>query len=168
VSGSAGNDLDSVVVFRLGRQLVAMPVAAVREVVPIAWLSKPIQMPSVVEGILNLGGVAVAVLRLDRLLGIDDSRVNLDSSILVMRGGSSFGLLVDRVEFVRRLSDFHLAPVGDSQSFNGCVTGELTGNGDAIPLVSWDLLLVEEERVRLAEFQDRAQTRLANTVEASS
>ncbi|MEW5728095.1 MAG: chemotaxis protein CheW, partial [Pseudomonadota bacterium] len=130
------------------------------------WLAKPVQMPSVVEGVLNLGGAAVPVLRLDRLLEVAGSRVGLDSSILIMRGERVFGLLVDRVEFVRRLSDFALAPIAGADSFNGCVTACLDRDGETVPLLSWDRLLVAEERARLGEFQARAQARLADVVDA--
>src|SRR5512145_2933093 len=81
-----GDDLHSVVIFRLGGQHFAVPVAEVREVVPYCWLAQPPRMPSFVQGVLNLGGVAVPVLRLDHLLGLPPNAViGLDASLLIMR-----------------------------------------------------------------------------------
>ncbi|HSV30141.1 MAG TPA: chemotaxis protein CheW, partial [Candidatus Omnitrophota bacterium] len=103
MGGARATELDSVVIFRLGGEAFGMPVEAVREVVPIAWLAKPPQLPSLVEGILNLGGIAVPVLKLDQVLGLAGARYGLDASILIMKGDAPLGLLVEHVDGVRRL-----------------------------------------------------------------
>ncbi len=165
MSGSGDNPVDGIVVFRLGERDFALPAADVREVVPFAWLSRPLQMPSAVEGVLNLGGDAVPVLRLDRLLALPDGGAGLDSSILIMRGRPLLGLLVDRVDFVRRGCEVTVAPLEEERSFNGCVTASVAFGGDALPLLSWPRLLVAEERMRLGEFQARAQARIDDVTE---
>lgn len=162
----AGDELHSLVVFRLGGQAFAVPVAAVREVVPLAWLAKPPRMPSFVEGVLNLGGIAVPVLRLDDLLGMERGRVGLDASILIMRrDGAALGLLVDHVDGVRPGHDFQSMPVEDRHSFQGCLAGELSGPAGVVHLVSWEKVLLEEERRRLDQFQQSAQDRLSALAE---
>lgn len=156
-------DLHSLVVFQVGGDNFAVPVDCVAEVVPIAWLARPPHMPSIVYGILNLGGVAVPVLRSDRLLGMADSSFGLGASILVMKGGSApLGLLVGHVEGVRPAAAFQVMPLADRQSFQGCLAAELDGPGGAIHLVAWDKVLLEEERLRLDEFQRQTQDRLAD------
>lgn len=164
-------DLDSVVVFRLDGQPFALPAQDVREVVPIAWLATAPRMSSFMQGILNLGGVAVPVLRLDMLLGVAQARFGLDASILIMRGESPLGLLVERVESVRRVSAFQSLAVDPARSFNGCVAAELApaeGGGDPIPLVRWQNVLLAEERARADEFQAEVQARLGELTEAGS
>lgn len=165
---SSGEILDSLVFFRLGGQSLALPVDSVAEVVPIAWLDRPPQMPPVVEGILNLGGVAVPVLRLDRMLGLGPARFGLDASILIMKGSAGpLGLQVEHVDGVRRAAGFSTAAVEPAQSFNGCIAGQVVEQGaTAALLLSWPRLMLEEERVRLADFQARAQARLADLGEA--
>jgi purine-binding chemotaxis protein CheW len=159
-------NLHSLVVFRVGDDSFAVPVDAVAEVVPIAWLSRPPHMPFIVHGILNLGGVAVPVLRTDRLLGMADSAFGLDASILVMKGGSApLGLLVGHVEGVRPAAEFEILPLADRQSFQGCLAAELDGPGGCIHLVAWDKMLLEEERLRLDQFQRQTQDRLADLAE---
>jgi purine-binding chemotaxis protein CheW len=114
----------------------------------------------VVEGILNLAGQAVTVLRLDALLGVTGRPPGLDASILVMKGEQPFGLLVERVDGVRTASEYSPAAVSERGSFNGCLAAELSRGDGTVHLLSWRRLLLEEERARVAEFGRFAQARL--------
>ncbi len=171
MSGQNVASLSGIVTFRLCEQVFGVPVDSVREVVPLVWLDHPPQLPSVVHGVLNLGGRAVAVLRLDRLLGLDDGRYGLDASILIMRddaAGRGLGLLVEHVDGVRAVELFSPMGAAGQESFNGCVSEHLDLQGQAVRLLSWDRLLLVEERRRLDEFRARAQDRLARLDEATS
>lgn len=160
--GGDGDDLQSVVMFRLSGQPFAIPVSDVREVVPYAWLERPPRMPAFVQGVLNLAGTAVPVLRLDTLLGLPAATIGLDASILVMKGGDAvLGLLVEHVDGVRAAADFQLAAIEPEQSFQGCVAGQLHGPAGSAHLVSWSQVLLEEERRRLDQFRLDADRRLA-------
>lgn len=163
MSGAGISDLCGLVTFRLSGMELALPVGVVREVAPVAWLDRSPHMPNIVEGVLNLAGEAVAVLRLDRLLALAPGTYGLDASILLMRGDERpLGLLVEHVDGVRPLTDF--STMGSSppsgQSFNGCLAAALECGGRIIHLLSWPNLLLAEERDRLADFQSRAQARL--------
>lgn len=156
-------DVSGIVVFRLTGQGFGLPVERVREVVPVAWLDTPPHLSSMVEGVLNLGGQAVPVLRLDRLLGLEPGRYGVDASILVMRpqgDGGALGLLVEHVDGVRRREDLSALGLPADQSFNECLAEVLEAEGRALNLLNWDRILLEQERVRLAEFRQRAQDRL--------
>lgn len=166
---SQRTDISGIVVFRLGGQGFGLPVEDVREVVPVAWLDRPPHLSAMVEGVLNLGGQAIPVLRLDRLLGLEDGRYGLDASILVMRAlerEGTLGLLVEHVDGVRRLED--LSPLGlpPGQSFNDCLAEVLEGEGRTFGLLAWERILLEQERARLAEFQQRVQDRLTELADA--
>lgn len=162
-AGIAG--LAGVVTFQLCGQTFGLAVGDVREVVPVAWLDRPPQMPSVVQGVLNLGGKAVPVLRLDRLLGLGDGHYGLDSSILIMRETAGdprvLGLLVEHVDNVRAVETFAALGVPGSQSFNSCLADQLTLGETVVQLLSWSNILLAEERDRLADFSARAEERLA-------
>lgn len=162
-----GTDLHSLVFFRLAGQGFAIPVADVREVVPYCWLERPPRMPAFLQGVLNLGGDAVPVLRLDHLLGLPSAGdPGLEASMLIMRNDAApLALLVDRVEGVRDASACQLAPLDDEQSFQGCVGGQLHGPQGAAHLLSWRRVLLVEERARLAQFQADAAERLARLAE---
>jgi purine-binding chemotaxis protein CheW len=159
----------SVVIFTVSGQAFALSVEAVAEVVPIAWLAKPPGMPSIVQGVLDLGGAAVTVRRADLLLGLDPFPVGLDASILIMRsGGLALGLLVEQVQAVRSLSACRAMPLDDAQSFQGCVLAQLDVGDLAVTLLSWPKLLLEEEKQRLAAFQDRMAGRLSELADDMS
>lgn len=166
----AGPDLSGVIAFRLCGQGFGLPVDRVREVVPIAWLDRPPQLPSLVRGILNLGGQAVPVLRLDRLLGLGDGSFGLDASILVMRPGEGasapLGLLVEHVDSVRPADEFSPMGLVPEHSFNGCLVDSLGRDGQVVHLLSWERLLLEQERDRLNEFQALLQLRLADITDS--
>lgn len=163
MSDGSQTDLHALVTFRLGDESFALPVAAVREVVPIAQLARPPQLPALIEGILNLRGVAVPVLRLDRLLGQTEIAFGLEASILVMRDQPPLGLLVGPVDAVRAGDSFQHLPMEGDNSFNGSLVAELVSATGSAHLLSWPHLLLEAERDRLAEFCARTQARLAET-----
>ncbi|CAA7620598.1 Chemotaxis signal transduction protein [Candidatus Terasakiella magnetica] len=161
LSGADISDLCGLVTFRLSGMELALPVGAVREVAPVARLDRSPHMPNIVEGVLNLAGEAVAVLRLDHLLALEPGVFGLDASILLMRGGARpLGLLVEHVDGVRPLTDFSTMGSPPDQSFNGCLAADLEYSGRIIHLLSWPNLLLAEERDRLADFQSREQARL--------
>jgi len=166
VSAAIPSIPQTLVTFRLGGEGFALPVDDVREVVPIALLARPPHLPPMIEGILNLRGVAVPVLRLDRLLGRADIAFGLEASILIMRDQPPLGLLVGPVDAVSGAERFQLMPLEADQSFNGLLAGELISPNTSAHLLSWPNLLLEAERARLAEFCARAQTRLAEPWEA--
>jgi hypothetical protein len=73
--------------FHLSGQSAAFPVANVHSVAPMASLARPPGLPSVLEGILNLGGAAVPVLRLDRLFHLPVQECVALSEFQVMAQG---------------------------------------------------------------------------------
>lgn len=169
VLGADGDDLHSVVIFRLGGQHFGIAVAEVGEVVPIAWLERPPRMPTFIQGVLNLGGVAVPVLRLDVLLGMPPSTIGLDASILIMKAPDApLGLLVEHVEGVRAAADFQYTAIDDRQSFQGCLAGELHGPAGSVHVLSWRKILLEQEARRLEQFQQGAQARLAQLTDCEA
>jgi purine-binding chemotaxis protein CheW len=154
-------------VFHLAGQVCAVSLNQVREIVPMARLSQPPGLPSFVEGFLNLGGSAVSVLRLDRLLNLDEHEPSLYSTLLILRSsGSPNAWLVDDVEIVADSPESRM-PVSAEQSFNGCVDAEVSVHGRVIHLLSPERILLERERQSVAHFQVLEQRRLGN-LEASA
>lgn len=112
LGSDAVDELHSLVIFRLDGQIFAVPVDAVREVVPYAWLAQPPRMPAFVQGVLNLGGTAVPVLRLDHLLGLARGTIGLGASILIMKTtGAPLGLLVEHVDGVQPVAAMRPMPM---------------------------------------------------------
>jgi purine-binding chemotaxis protein CheW len=174
-------------VFDVSSRAAALPLEDVKRIVPIAQLARPPGLPSVLEGVLNLGGTAVPVLRLDRLLGLPPRDPDLYSAVILLKsarillqkngalpetGGERRGrndgpvaLLVDRVREVLRVPQTALLPVHEEDSFNGCARAAVSVSGENkygqyIHVLSFQRLLLEKEALTLSEFQAMAQDRL--------
>lgn len=138
--------------------MFALRLDLVREAVPMAALARPPSMPAVLEGVLNLRGVAVPVMRLAFLLGLPQDALDLHTPLVVMRGPAPMALLVHRIVGIAPVSGFVALP--DAESLNGCVEGQLTIKGTTVQLLAAPRLLLEKESRALAHFQAAAETRL--------
>jgi len=163
----AGNTPDprrALLVFRLAGQLAAIPLAEVESVMPMAHLERPPGMPSAVDGILNLGGSAVPVWRLDRLLRLPGKPPGLYSMLIVLKGVADCrtAMLVDRVSEILSVPETALLPVAAKDSFNGCAQVGVSVKGQVVHLLSMPHVLLRREREALNELQAAAQQRLQN------
>jgi purine-binding chemotaxis protein CheW len=151
----------AVVVFHIAGQAYGLPLADLREVVPMAELSRPPGLPLLLAGLLNLGGTAVPVLRLDRLFGLPEITPGLYTPLLLLRGGDPpLALLVERVSRIASLPPEAVLPVPAHQAFNDCAEGVTTLDGHVVVLLSAERLLLEKEQQCLAELQDQEEARL--------
>lgn len=163
--GAVGSHTDTVssltgdlLVFQLCGHICAVPARKVQEIVPMALLAQPPGLPSLLEGFLNLRGMAMPVLRLARLFDLPALAPGLYSPIILLRGNLyPLGLLVDAVTgIVSPPADGYL-PVGGKNCFNDCAQAEVVLNNHTVHLLSCERLLLEKERQCVAEFQARAQ-----------
>ncbi len=148
---------------RCGQRLCALDRKAVREVTPLPELSLPPSLPASVEGVMNLGGEAVLVVDLARLLGIDpDADVDpiYRHVVVLQQGESVIGLLVDRVADVTSVAADAVMPADAATTLNDCVTGQVEIAGETAHVLDADRILLEAERVRFADIQRAEQTRL--------
>jgi purine-binding chemotaxis protein CheW len=156
---SSRQDEFRVCLFELAGERFGVRLESVREVVPMAALAHPPCMPAILEGFLNLRGAALPVLRVARVLGLPQDRLELHTPLVVMRG-EPLALLVNQVEGIVRFPDTSLVPLPASESFNGCVEGRLTGAGGAVHLLLPACLLLEKERQVLSAFRETEAARL--------
>lgn len=167
--GASGDDSQSVVTFTLSGCHLAVTTRDVSEIVPNAWLSHPPRMPSFIRGVLNLGGVAVPVLALDRLLGLGEGQFDLGSSILVMKAsGAGIGILVEHVDGVWPITRFQTSVLSDQISLQGCIQAQLQDGARSVQLLSWRDVLLQEEYQRLDQFRRAVDTRLLDLADAAS
>jgi purine-binding chemotaxis protein CheW len=146
-------------IFHSAGRVFALPVSAVQELVPMALLASPPGLPAVLAGFLNLRGVAVPIVRLDRLFGLPECDPGLYSALIILQEVAT-GLLVDGIQEVASLDDRSYLPLRKTQLFNDCAEAELEVHGAQVYLLSPEHLLLEQERQSLAEFQAVAQQRL--------
>jgi purine-binding chemotaxis protein CheW len=152
--------------FHLADRIAALPLENVERIAPMAHLARPFGLPRPLEGILNLAGKAVPVLRLGLLLQLPVQRPGLYSMLIVLKGAgdSQIALLVDRVSEILAVPESALLPVGKEDSFNACAEAVVRTEGQAIHLLSLARILLEKECESVAEFQAIEQRRLADWV----
>ena len=149
--------------FQLGGQLCALPADAVAEVVPLPALSRPPGLPDLLEGLLNLGGQTVPVVRLDRLLGLPPLTPGLYTPLLILRPGP-LALLVETVRGLVSVPAAEVRPGPAGHSCNDCLEGELTLAGvpsaPPVALLCPERLLLAQERRCLEQVRAAEQVRL--------
>jgi purine-binding chemotaxis protein CheW len=151
----------SLLVFFLAGQAYGLPLRDVQEVLPMAQLTRPHDLPAALAGFLNLGGAAVPVLRLGRLFGLTERPPGLYTPLIVLRSPDTrLVLMADQVSGIVAVSDEEVITVPEDHSFNDCVVGMATIEGRVVLLLSPERLLLDKEQQCLAELQDREQARL--------
>lgn len=149
-------------IFRLSDRLAAFRREDVDRITPMAELARPPGLPSALEGVLNLAGMAIPILRLDRLFNLPAQRVGLYSMLVILKtpGHSRTAVLVDRANEFLTVPESVLLPVEQQDSFNACAEATVAVRDDIVHLLSPARILLAKERAALAEFQAMAQQRL--------
>jgi len=142
-------------------RVCALPHKAVREILPLPRLWSPPGAPALMVGMLNLMGETVPVVSMRALFGLEQNTPDIYAHVLLMAWANAMphAFLVDRVIDVVAAEAFN--PVSSEDSLNGCVIGELPlKNGDVAHVLAADRILIEEEKLRLAQIQEAARARL--------
>jgi purine-binding chemotaxis protein CheW len=148
--------------FHLADTVAAFPLENVEIVAPMAQLSRPPGLPSPLEGILNLAGKAVPVLRLGWLLHLPVREPGLYSMLIVLKGlpDAKLALLVDRVIEVLSIPESDVLPAARNESFHACSEAAVLVRGQIVHLLSSSQILLEKEREIISEFRATEQRRL--------
>ena len=148
--------------FRLEEARLAVPLDAVREILPMAALTRPPGLPPSVAGLLNLGGELFPVLRLADLMGLPEVEFLVDDHLIFCSvGGREVVLPASGVEGLEtKPESLQQLPVAEDQTFNGCVQATLRIDGEDYHLLNPERILLEEESRRMEEFRNVEQRRL--------
>ena len=161
--GGERTGLKTLIVIRCGERLCALDRAAVREVALLPELARPPTLPPSVEGLMNLGGEAIVVVDLARLLDVvSDATIDpIYRHVVVLAGADdSIGLLVDRVEDVRRINPDSITPADDHSSLNNCVIGHVEIADSTAHLLDAGRIFLAAEKARFADLRQAEQARL--------
>lgn len=154
------------VVFQVAGEDCAIRAESVSTIAPMARLARSPGLPSILEGLLNLSGAAVPVIRLDRLFGLPRRDPGLYSHLVVLRGRSGLtAILADRVVDVDSPPEEAFRPVEAGKSFNDCATHIVETGGRSVHLLSPERLLLEQERQAIDEFRALSQRYLNELLE---
>lgn len=147
--------------FELAAETYAVPISCVQELTFMAELSHPAGCPAILRGFLDVGGAAVPVVDLRRVLGLDVVEPSLHTPLILLRGASMpLALLVDRLSREVTVPDKDTRPVAAGDSLNGCIECETTVERRAVHVLSVPNLLLEKERLCLEDLRLREQLRL--------
>jgi purine-binding chemotaxis protein CheW len=110
----ARSERQNVVAFRLDEQTYALPIEPIVQIVEMVAITPIPQLSQVVEGVINLHGEAVAVVKLRRHLGLADAPLQLNTPILLAQiSGQTIGLIVDEVTDVFNLPADQVVRLGE-------------------------------------------------------
>ncbi len=117
-------------ILHAGPERLAVPAAAVAEVLPAVERHPLAGGPAWLSGAIRRSGAVVPVVDLCRLVGAGDCPVTLHARIVVVGGATPFGLLTERVGDLREVADGSAmtAPVND----DGVNLGPLAADADGL------------------------------------
>ncbi len=157
----SGASQKHVLILRVGQSRYGVPASSVREIVHMAALTLCPGQPSLLEGFLNVRGVAVPVIRLRQLFQAGSENFHMYTPLVILDSADlTAALEADAVEEVAEIDEASLRPLPEGHSANDCAPWAFTWNGEDIPLLSCDLLLLAKERECLGELQAAIQQRL--------
>jgi purine-binding chemotaxis protein CheW len=131
------------VTFDLGAQSYALPIAAVREVLPFIAVEPVPMAPPLVLGVINLRGRILTVIDLHRRLGIDTPAVEQAAAIVLETRGQMLALRIDRVRDMFALADAAIVRVPRAAGCGGdrVVFGLVKRAGEMLTLLDSDQLV---------------------------
>jgi len=138
-----------VLVFHIGRERYALPLARIERVLPVARLTALPGAPPYVPGLLDLHGVAVPVIDLSKLAGSPPAAVRYDTRILLVDVPAAgavrrLGLKAERVAGVAAIADtLPAAGVALAPWLGGVAAGAAARGGDAADGALLQLVLPE-------------------------
>lgn len=136
-----------VVVFQMGKELFAVSISEVWEIVLMQPITPVPGSPDFVEGVVNLRGQIIPIINLSKRLGIEAKEITSDTRIVVAQvGENTVGMIVDAVEKVTHI------PTEDIEVPNGiALEGEVLNYVQGIAKVEEGLItLVDlEEAISL-------------------
>ncbi len=116
------HDYLQVVSFRLGGEDYAIEITKVKEIILVEGITKVPQMPSYIEGIINLRGTVIPVLDLRKRFEIGDFSMTVHTRIIVTRLEQRIvGMIVDAVLRVMKIPKTNIQAPPETIA---CIAGE--------------------------------------------
>jgi purine-binding chemotaxis protein CheW len=132
------------ITIRIGEQLFALDIMAVREIRGWANSTPLPESPSYVLGMINLRGAVLPVIDLGSRIGLSACAPGPTSVVLVVDiGGRSVGLCVDAVCDIITLRADTLQPVPDIGGSSHLITGVIASDQGIVGILALDDILPE-------------------------
>ena len=108
------NKKNQVVSFKIGKETFGVYIHIVQEIIRVPEITPVPEMPSFVEGVVNLRGKIVSIIDLSKRLRIEGSQRTRTSRILIIEvDKKAIGLLVGAVTEILRLPPESIEPAPD-------------------------------------------------------
>jgi len=153
---SDSNGQRSYVTFRLGKQIYAIPIEPIRQIVEMVTITPLPQLDELITGVINVRENAVPVINMRRHFALPPAPPNLDPHILLVQLGRwTVGLVVDQVIDVMVLNSQQIISIPEilPQALGELpILGGLANTFDqTVLLLNLDFLFVPYQRSKLAQ-----------------
>ncbi len=145
------------VTFSLGEEEYGVHIMQVQEIIKYKEMTKVPGTPEFVKGVIDLRGHVIAVLDLREKFGLMGRPVDKHTRIIIVESqGATVGLIVDRVNEVRRIHNDQIDPPppivsGISSEFLKGVARLSQEGKSLLILIDLDKVLSTQEAVRLRQ-----------------
>ncbi|KLO21368.1 hypothetical protein X275_09305 [Marinitoga sp. 1197] len=152
-------ELIQILKFKLGNEIMAIPVENVQEIVKKPKIYSIPDMPNFVKGVMTLRGEIIQIIDLNALF--KKNNLALKELIIIKINGTKFGLHVEEVKNITsvEIESINKLPV---TSKNSKVIGVINLNGEIITLLNlgkiFDELGIEIEKIVLDENKKNEET----------
>ena len=155
--------------FTLGKEIFALDIVKVREVLELTTVSEIPRTPEYMKGVINLRGHAVPVVDMRLKLGMSQTEHTVDTCIIILEvsfDGDAIvmGALVDSVREVFEMSenDIELAPKMGAAIEASYIKGMGRQDDKFIIIVDVDRIFSEEELMAVKELEaDKTESQAA-------
>lgn len=153
----AAADQETLLVFRIREEWLALPVAALVEVIPLRPVIRVPHRAGLLAGLVNIRGELQLCVRMDQLLGIEESPVRqpvggaaIPRLLVIRKDGEDWVFAVDEVDQVRRFpaADLGKAPATLDRAAGKLTRGVYPDQGRSIGLLN-EARLFQTLRTRL-------------------
>ena len=136
---------EQLVVYRLGTEHYALPIAKVKEIIIYNEATKLPNTPSFITGVINLRGKVIPVVDLGGRFGVGGGSRSRGRVLVIETGNQEVGLLVDEVTEVIRLSQEQIDPAPGLAGGKSYIQGIGKKDNELLILLNPDELLAEHE-----------------------
>lgn len=159
ISGSSafeGDKLHTVLTFQLERQVYALPIASIVQLIEMVSIIPLPQMHNGIEGLINVHGTMTPVVSLRHYVGLKKRPWSLHTPIILMRmsGNRMVGLIVDEVLEVIALRDVPAPPssfLPTGLQVAQMILGVAYQNGQTILLLDHEALFTKAQTQALIQ-----------------
>jgi len=151
--GSLGpsDELLQIVTFQVGTEVFALDILKVHEIIRYQQLTRVPNLPSYVEGVLNLRGKVIPVVGLRQRIGLERKEPNGTTKIIVASVNDDvLGFMVDSVSEVLRIGADTVEPAPRlGEAGQKYVSGVGKVNDQLLLLLDFDKLLNQVENIEV-------------------